>query len=67
MTVTPLSTHRAEHMGHSYFFCSAKCKAKFDANPMQYIGTPAAAPSQPFAEQPVAAGTIYTCQSESVV
>ncbi|MFO1264789.1 MAG: heavy metal translocating P-type ATPase [Rhodoferax sp.] len=61
MTVTPLSTHRAEHMGHSYFFCSAKCKAKFDANPMQYIGTPAAAPSQPFAEQPVAAGTIYTC------
>ncbi|MGQ0711283.1 MAG: heavy metal translocating P-type ATPase [Rhodoferax sp.] len=61
MTVTAQSPHHAEHMGHSFFFCSAKCKAKFDANPMQYMGAPAATPPQPSPELPVAEGTVYTC------
>uniref|UniRef100_UPI0035B099C7 heavy metal translocating P-type ATPase n=1 Tax=Hydrogenophaga pseudoflava TaxID=47421 RepID=UPI0035B099C7 len=61
MAVTAQSAHRAEHMGHSFFFCSAKCKARFDANPMQYMGTPAAAPAHPAPAQPVAEGSVYTC------
>jgi Cu+-exporting ATPase len=28
--------------GRSYYFCSAGCKKKFEANPVAYIGTPAA-------------------------
>jgi Cu+-exporting ATPase len=40
MTVTARSVHHSEHMGHSFFFCSPKCKTKFDANPMQYMGCP---------------------------
>ena len=59
MTVTAQSVHRSEHMGRSFFFCGPKCKAKFDASPMQYMGTRTDAP--PPAPSPVAAGTIYTC------
>ena len=29
--------HRAEHAGHSYFFCSAKCREKFTAEPARYV------------------------------
>lgn len=57
MKVTAQSTHYSEHMGHSFFFCGPKCKAKFDANPMQYMGVP----HENLAVQPVAAGTVYTC------
>ena len=61
MTVTAQSAHRAEHMGHSFFFCSAKCKTKFDASPMQYMGAPVSSPPPVPEQQPVAQGTIYTC------
>ena len=27
---------KSEHKGQTYYFCSAGCKAKFDANPEQY-------------------------------
>jgi Cu+-exporting ATPase len=38
MTVDPArAKHRAEHAGHSYFFCSAKCREKFAAKPERYI------------------------------
>jgi Cu+-exporting ATPase len=38
MTVDPASAkHRSEHAGKSYFFCSAGCKAKFDAEPAKYL------------------------------
>src|SRR6516164_6584194 len=38
MTVDPAKAkHRAEHAGHSYFFCSAKCREKFTADPSRYI------------------------------
>ncbi|MEX0840922.1 MAG: YHS domain-containing protein, partial [Xanthobacteraceae bacterium] len=37
MTVDPHKTpHRAEHEGRSYYFCSAGCKAKFEASPETY-------------------------------
>ena len=27
----------SEYQGQTYYFCSTACKAKFDANPGQYI------------------------------
>src|SRR6516164_2223961 len=42
MTLDPAKArHRAEHAGHSYFFCIAKCREKFTANPTRYIITAA--------------------------
>jgi Cu+-exporting ATPase len=41
MTVDPArAKHRAEYAGHSYFFCSAKCREKFDAGPAHYAPSP---------------------------
>ena len=38
MNVDPATTpHRAEHAGHSYFFCSAKCRERFVAEPGRYL------------------------------
>jgi P-type Cu+ transporter len=58
MAVTEASTHRAEHAGRPYWFCSAGCRTKFLKEPLKYV-----APSAPTAEpMPVAAtGTTYTC------
>jgi len=28
---------KSEHQGRTYYFCSPTCKAKFDANPKQYV------------------------------
>ncbi|MEA2929848.1 MAG: P-type Cu+ transporter [Hyphomicrobiales bacterium] len=56
MTVDPqTTTHRAEHAGRSYFFCSAGCRSKFAADPQKYLGGKTPAP------EPMLAGTIYTC------
>ncbi|OOV08813.1 copper-translocating P-type ATPase [Rhodoferax fermentans] len=57
MTVTDQSFHRSKHMGRTFFFCGPKCKTKFDAAPMQYMGEPTAKT----AAAPTVAGTIYTC------
>ena len=27
---------QSQYKGKTYYFCSASCKAKFDANPQQY-------------------------------
>jgi Cu+-exporting ATPase len=55
MSVDPATAvHRAEHDGRRFFFCSAGCKAKFEAAPERYLGPKTAAPAAP-------AGTIYTC------
>jgi len=51
----PTAKHRADYAGQPYYFCSAGCKTKFDANPARYIE-----PSDLKAE-PVPEGTIYTC------
>lgn len=29
---------QSEYQGKTYYFCSAGCKKKFDANPQQYAG-----------------------------
>lgn len=57
MTVTKQSEHQSDHMGSTYFFCGTKCKTKFDADPMNYMGEriDRSPPS------PAAAGAIYTC------
>src|ERR1700751_5642520 len=43
MTIDPAKArHRAEHAGHSYFFCGAKCREKFAAEPARYTLSPRA-------------------------
>ena len=38
MSVDPATAkHRAEHAGTTYYFCSAGCKAKFEATPEAYL------------------------------
>jgi P-type Cu+ transporter len=56
MTVKPDSAHHALHHGQDYRFCSAKCQAKFVAEPARYLG---AKPAPAVAAAPV--GTQYTC------
>jgi Cu+-exporting ATPase len=63
MRVTPQSPHRYEHAGRPYYFCSAKCRAKFAAEPEKFANAapgdaPPAAGAPPVAAD---AGTIYTC------
>jgi Cu+-exporting ATPase len=55
MSVDPHKTaHRAEHAGRPYYFCSAGCRAKFEAAPTRYL-----APER--RTEPVPEGVIYTC------
>ncbi len=56
MTVTEQSPHRHEHAGRMYFFCAAKCRAKFAAEPAKYLA-PASEPEIAHAEP----GALYTC------
>ncbi len=60
MTVTERSPHRTEHEGRPYCFCSAKCLAKFSAEPAKYLHAPDAAARAP-APAEAAPGTVYTC------
>jgi Cu+-exporting ATPase len=54
MTVDPhTAKHRADHRGHTYYFCSAGCRSKFVNDPQKYLGE-----RQP---EPVVEGAIYTC------
>ncbi|MBA4224927.1 MAG: copper-translocating P-type ATPase, partial [Methylobacterium sp.] len=58
MTVDPATAkHRAAHAGQTYFFCSAGCKNKFEADPTAYFGEKAEVP----AAKPAPEGAIYTC------
>jgi Cu+-exporting ATPase len=61
MTVTEQSPHHIQHEGRPYYFCGAKCLAKFSAEPAKYLqpADPVAAPVPAAAE--AAAGTVYTC------
>lgn len=56
MTVSADSKFQAEHAGARYFFCSASCQQKFEADPGKYT-----IPSDPSAAPPAPEGTIYTC------
>ncbi len=58
MTVTADSPHHVEHLGHSYYFCSAKCVSKFNDQPEKY--THPSKHTDPSADAPVSA-TGYTC------
>ena len=60
MTVTDQSPHRTEHDGSPYYFCSAKCLAKFSAEPEKYLQPPDATATPPSAAE-AASGTLYTC------
>ena len=41
MTVDPATAkHHTEHAGHSYFFCSARCREEFTAEPARYVVSP---------------------------
>ena len=54
MKVDPhTAKHQAAHAGTTYYFCSAKCREKFEADPVRYV-TPGKRPPAP-------AGTTYTC------
>src|ERR1700736_6002785 len=55
MSVNPATAkHRFSYQGEDYFFCSARCRERFEAEPEKYL--------QPKKPEPVApAGTIYTC------
>ena len=56
MTVDPATAkHQLVAKGQTYYFCSAACKAKFEADPARYL-----APSQSPAPE-VAEGAIWTC------
>jgi len=58
MIVDPhTTTHRAEHNGHPYYFCSNGCRAKFEADPARYLEAAGAAAKA----EPVPEGTLYTC------
>ncbi len=55
MMVDPhTAKHRHTHRGHTYYFCSPKCREKFIADPEKYLaGEPQ--------KDDVPEGTIYTC------
>ncbi|MFZ1105455.1 MAG: heavy metal translocating P-type ATPase [Hyphomicrobiaceae bacterium] len=56
MTVDPhTAKHRHTHDGRPFYFCSAKCRERFIAEPTRYL-KPEVKPATP-----VPAGTIYTC------
>jgi Cu+-exporting ATPase len=52
--------HRAEHAGHEYFFCSARCRERFTAEPARYL---AASPPTGASVPASRAGgeTLWTC------
>ena len=60
MTVTESSPHQVDHAGQRYYFCSAKCRERFTAEPDKYVASKSAAPAA-VAAPAAPAGTIYTC------
>jgi P-type Cu+ transporter len=55
MSVNPQTArHRFAYRGQDYFFCSARCRERFEAEPEKLL-----APKQPEPAAPV--GTVYTC------
>ncbi|WP_084705249.1 heavy metal translocating P-type ATPase [Beijerinckia mobilis] len=60
MVVDPATAkHHTDHGGKTYYFCSAKCHAKFEASPGAYIANVPTAPSGKTEAPPQ--GVIYTC------
>lgn len=66
MNVTVQSPNVLQHEGHSIYFCSAGCKAKFSADPNKYLVKDSSSnikvlETKPTMTDPVPTGTIYTC------
>jgi len=66
MNVTERSPNVFQHEGHSVYFCSAGCKAKFSADPNKYLVKDSRSnikvlETKPTMTDPVPTGTIYTC------
>ncbi len=59
MAVTEQSPHHVEHEGRPYYFCSAKCQAKFVAEPGRYL--PGAIADTPAPAVAAPDGAVYTC------
>ena len=57
MKVTTQSVHHHQHDGQDYYFCGARCLAKFSADPAQFLAPKLV--DEPAAPTP--AGTMYTC------
>jgi len=56
MDVDPaISPHRFDHQGHTFHFCSARCREKFIADPAAYLD------KQKARSAPAPEDTIYTC------
>jgi Cu+-exporting ATPase len=56
MDVDPhTAKHRAEYKGHTYYFCSARCRERFIAEPMKFLSAETVRAAE------VPEGTIYTC------
>jgi Cu+-exporting ATPase len=59
MTVDPTTTpHHTEHAGQRYFFCGARCRDRFVAEPARYLSEEQAGHA---AAAPAAVGTRWTC------
>jgi Cu+-exporting ATPase len=55
MSVDPQTAkHRLAHKGQDYFFCSGRCRERFEAEPEKFLVAKAPEPAAP-------AGAIYTC------
>src|SRR5438477_5807043 len=50
---------KADHEGHTYYFCSLRCRTKFINEPLRYLKP--VAPASTDAALSAAPGTIYTC------
>ncbi len=57
MTVDPATAkHRFAYKGQDYFFCSGRCRERFEAEPEKFLQPKSAMPAEDVPE-----GTIYTC------
>jgi Cu+-exporting ATPase len=45
---TATAAGRTEYKGQTYYFCSSKCKEKFDLNAEQYLGKSAVPPKSDY-------------------
>ena len=65
MSVRPDSSHRLEHGGRLYLFCSAGCLAKFQADPGRYLGSKT--PAAPELPGPPGGDSEYLCPMHTEV
>jgi P-type Cu+ transporter len=62
MRVDPAkSPHRADYSGKTYYFCAARCRTKFAAEPDRHLHKAAQLSGSEPASAPAPKGTLYTC------